>query len=127
VYTRNRADLGYVKGEPRRFVPTHGGSKRWVNHPPQYVEQPGPLSTPCWIWQRTVQNTGYGELVRDGRKWLAHVWFYFRATGRLMPKNHVLHHRCGNKLCVNPRHVKPLTRGDHLTRHTIARLLGIPA
>ena len=29
----------------------------------------------------------------------------------------MLHHECGNRGCVNPRHLRPMTRSDHSSFH----------
>jgi hypothetical protein len=107
--TRTRLSLGTTKGEPIRYLQGHG--RRATAGPPFRVEGKG-----CWIWQRWVAKTGYGELLDGGIKQGAHV-VYFKRAGGLIPKGYVLHHRCGNKLCVNPAHLEPLSRRDHVRRH----------
>jgi hypothetical protein len=32
----------------------------------------------------------------------------------MVPPNHDLHHICENKGCINPDHLQPLTRRDHM-------------
>jgi hypothetical protein len=34
-----------------------------------------------------------------------------------IPAGLELHHVCENKLCVNPEHLQPMTRCDHLRLH----------
>jgi hypothetical protein len=45
----------------------------------------------------------------------AYVVSYELLIGEI-PKGHELHHTCENRLCVNPDHLKPLTRKDHITK-----------
>jgi len=126
VYKRTRSARGFIAGEPRKYAPGHGGAARWANHVSHFVEQVGPLKTPCHVWQRTIGAAGYGELVVRGVKHLAHRWFFEQSFG-VIPSGYVLHHRCENKRCVNPTHLKPLRRADHLLRHQAAKLFGAAA
>lgn len=101
-----------------RFVAGHQARKSlsdWV------VEDRG-FETPCWVWQRkTVKRTGYG-LVRlpEGGEQQAHRWVYEREVGPV-PEGRDLHHRCEVKACVNPAHLVPLTRLEHMGEHARLR------
>ena len=60
-----------------RFVLGHQVRKQ--DH---YVEMPGPLKTPCWIWQLAVLPNGYG-LERRGEMVYAHRAAYEDAHGEI--------------------------------------------
>lgn len=92
-------------------------------------------STDCWIWKGVkVVNPRY----RDRRKGYeygiidlyfgrengrarracitAHRFFYEAVNGQVA-KHLDLHHKCENKLCVNPEHLEPLTTSEHMQEH----------
>lgn len=58
----------------------------------------------CWIWGRGKSGNGYGELMQDGLKLLAH-----RVSAEIHfgenPGLDVLH-SCDVKLCCNPAHLR---------------------
>lgn len=76
---------------------------------PLYLED----NNGCWIWQRGTCN-GYGWY---GRKY-AHRVMYEMHIGGLSKTAH-LHHKCQNKLCVNPYHLQQLSSEAHLKEHKI--------
>lgn len=75
----------------------------------------------CWIWTGPPTKGGYGQLRVNGgkgRRVLAHRLAYELFVGDPPPS---LHHKCGNKLCVNPDHLEPMTHADHMRRHAEER------
>lgn len=82
-------------------------------------EAPGPLRTPCWLWQGARSGSGYGYVRVGGRAGIAepvHVVVY-RALVRRPGRGKVVHHRCETPLCANPGHLEELTRLQHARRH----------
>jgi hypothetical protein len=80
--------------------------------------------TGCWEW-RGQRTRGYGRCkVSDGtgRTVQAHRVFYEHHVGAI-PEGHDIHHRCGNRGCVNPEHLEPLTRAQNTRRKPNAHLL----
>lgn len=59
----------------------------------------------CWLWTGAVQNRGYGNF----RSKLAHRVSYEKYVGPI-PKGLTLDHLCKNRLCVNPKHLEPVTQ-----------------
>lgn len=73
--------------------------------------------TKCWIWTGPKNGAGYPCANRK----LAHREAYELWIGPI-PEDHDLDHTCtilhfGNRysgnLCVNPQHLKPVTRSEH--------------
>lgn len=77
----------------------------------------GPLSTPCHVWQGTVDGQGYAKRGHHGRRHTnAHRDVYLLEHGQIST-GYILHHECENKLCLNVDHMQAVTRGDHVRIH----------
>ena len=57
----------------------------------------------CWIWQKSTNSAGYGQLTENKRYWLAHR--YALACVRVVSPNDVVRHSCHNTKCCNPEHL----------------------
>lgn len=71
------------------------------------------MAADCVEYRGYVQNSGYGQVSRGGKRWLAHRWAAHVAHGPC-PVGQVVRHKCDNKLCVNPEHLVYGTQGDNL-------------
>lgn len=76
----------------------------------------------CWIWTGPLGSGGYGRFrARPGPKGrvYAHRWLYEQVIGAI-PKDLVLDHvvarGCSSILCVNPKHLEPVTIGENVLR-----------
>lgn len=69
----------------------------------------------CWVWHGSVNLPGYGQYGGNAKG--AHRISYELAIGPIEKGSHI-HHKCRNKLCVNPKHLTPLTLAEHGRLHS---------
>jgi hypothetical protein len=62
----------------------------------------------CWEWTRALA-VGYGKCWDGDKPMLAHRWAYEHLIGPI-PEGLVLDHLCRNRRCVNPDHLRVVTR-----------------
>lgn len=71
----------------------------------------------CWKWNGKIHiKTGYAGFSHKQKDVLGHRFSYEYFIGDI-PKGYVLHHKCENKWCVNPEHLKPVTKKEHKQEH----------
>lgn len=106
--TVNRLQDGQIAGEYQAYLPYHHHKAKG----PHYLidEQTG-----CWVWQRYVNEKGYGKIQADGRSRIAHRYFYELHKGPIPAGMH-LDHLCRNPSCVNPEHLEPVTPQENTAR-----------
>jgi len=63
----------------------------------------------CWNWTGAKKAAGYGQLAVNKRMLIAHRVSYTLANGQIPDGVHI-DHRCHNKSCVNPAHLRPATQ-----------------
>jgi hypothetical protein len=76
-------------------------------------------NTGCWIWLGSLDSKGYGTL-KWGPWCTAYQVAYVLAKGPV-PVGKELHHTCRNRWCVNPDHLVPLTREEHVQQPLVLR------
>ncbi len=69
----------------------------------------------CWLWSKSLDRYGYGEIKISGRRHLAHRFTYELLVGPI-PRGMVLDHLCRIRRCVNPDHLEPVTNRENLLR-----------
>lgn len=75
----------------------------------------------CWLWLGTRQRTGHGSFYVGPCPneygphpcTTAHRVAYILFRGSI-PKGLEIHHRCNTPSCVNPEHLTPLSRKEHI-------------
>ena len=70
--------------------------------------------TGCWDWIAGISKDGYGLFYVEKVVHKAHRLSYQFFVNDLLA-DQVVHHRCENKLCVNPDHLEAMTKEVHGT------------
>lgn len=100
----------------------------------QHIDRSSPNG--CWPWTRGATRNGYGKTTVPKRitgidgppiAYYAHKAAYAIDRGEIPDPTLVIDHRCGNKLCCNPRHIQSVTqrlnarRGERPTMKPVER------
>jgi hypothetical protein len=80
-----------------------------------YIEQAGPLETPCWITPYRPGDRGYISIEHEGKRQRGHCFFYQELIGPI-PDKLQLDHLCRVRHCVNPLHLEPVTQRTNILR-----------
>lgn len=104
----------------QRQYPMPNSSRVYVRRPlaGRFFEkvQMEPMSG-CWLWVGATNRWGYGVFTvsraRSGQQ--AHRVSY-ELYGRSIPVGLVLDHKCGQRCCVNPDHLEPVTQKENIRR-----------
>lgn len=71
---------------------------------------PGPLETPCWIWQGAPRNhEGYGQFHFAGRNHAPHTIVLMLLHGIEGSREEFADHLCRVRMCCNPDHLRMVT------------------
>ncbi len=70
----------------------------------------------CFVCTSHSPHRGYHQLKRNGRVQMMHRWIYEQIYG-VVPDSAVVHHICGNTLCINPLHLTVKDRSLHIGDH----------
>lgn len=71
----------------------------------------------CWLWTAGLSNAGYGNFTMDGSSLLSHRVAYAWACGSI-PQGVEIDHKCHNRACVNPDHLRQVTTKQNQENRT---------
>lgn len=80
-----------------------------------YTKNLGAGPEECWQWGGTLRPDGYGVMLVDKRRPMAHRVAYEHHLGPI-PDGLTIDHLCRNKSCVNPFHMEPVTAVENVRR-----------
>lgn len=63
----------------------------------------------CWLWGGATDTKGYGQFWYEGKARWAHRLAFATFRGRIRNGNDI-DHKCHTRNCVNPAHLRQLTR-----------------
>lgn len=113
---------GWVKGEPLRYIKWHKRPPASKPKGPYYLEEDRGYKSACWIWQRSLHPSGYGNASdAKGKTVRAHRLYYERACGPV-PPNLQLDHLCRQRDCCRPSHLEPVTQQENQRRGNKTKL-----
>lgn len=68
----------------------------------------------CWLWQASLNSSGYGQINNPDGSQLAHRLMYERYKGSPGAGVDLDHRHDCPKTCVNPDHLRPTTRKQNM-------------
>lgn len=93
-----------------------------MNLPGNFANKTMPAE--CTVWIGACNTRGYGVVIVDGEKQLAHRVAYEAVHGPI-PDGLVLDHLCRVRNCVKVEHLEPVTQQENLRRGRSARGLQV--
>lgn len=74
----------------------------------------------CWIFTGNTTHDGYGRFTLSYPDYkydiYAHIYSYFLHRGKLPPPGYEFDHECRVRNCVNPEHLRFLTKAENVRR-----------
>lgn len=113
------------RAEKRGWCPMHW--KRWYRHGDpmfvthivgddvarfwSHVDKAG--DNECWSWTSLKNPTGYGR-IKIGKRFVMAHRYSWELVNPAIPEGKELDHRCHNPSCVNPKHLRVVTRKQNI-------------
>lgn len=102
-YNRNRRYGDPLLGPPRAVKFNSTEERFW-----SMVDK----SSDCWVWTGATFWDGYGTFIIKKRQYRAHRLAYEWTNGEI-PEGLLVDHRCHNRRCVNPDHLRLANRSQN--------------
>lgn len=74
----------------------------------------------CWTWTGSLTHDGYGRFKTGGVKFGAHRYAYQLTIGSI-PEGMQIDHRCFNRACVRPDHLRAVTAKQNSEHQRLSR------
>lgn len=65
----------------------------------------------CWLWNKSTNSAGYGQLSENKKYWLAHR--YALSCKKPVADSDIVRHLCHTPRCCNPEHLLVGTHADN--------------
>ena len=78
--------------------------------------------TGCWLWQGSLDEHGYGRVIRNKKRYRLHRVSYELMVADI-PDGLVIDHLCRTRNCINPYHMEPVPQSVNAARGNTARSL----
>lgn len=100
-----------------RFAPLEKGAcqESWVRALRTGRVSFGYTENDCWMWLGATTMDGYGRIRAGGNSIRAHRVTFTALYGPI-PEGLTLDHVCGNRPCVRPDHLEPVTNKENILR-----------
>lgn len=75
----------------------------------------------CWIWKGYIEKSGYGRLSINDNPWWAHRCSFYIYNGYIPENGMVVDHKCRNRKCVNPKHLREVSQRQNCLENSMSR------
>lgn len=73
----------------------------------------------CWLWKGRLDVSGYGRFRFNNTDQKAHRVLFF-LDGKNLNREELIDHKCRNRRCVNPEHLRIVVRATNVLENSLA-------
>lgn len=77
------------------------------------------ITSTCWHWNGPTTGRGYGRFTAAKKTYTAHK-FSAELHGNKIPSGLLADHICRNRLCVNPKHIRPVDNRTNSVENSVS-------